>query len=117
MGAGWEIVVDNHQELRYNRDDRSAADRSMLSGMAPDETRDSLIWSQNRTLFPPVVGHDQGFRAELARALIQFVLANPLVDVALIGMRSPERVEQNVAICEAVDGRVDIAELYRWYVS
>ena len=34
------------------------------------------------------------------RALIQFVLSNPLVDVALIGMRSAKRVEENVAICE-----------------
>lgn len=49
-------------------------------------------------------------------ALIQFVLSNPLVDVALIGMRSPERVIQDVEICENEEGRVDIDELYHWYV-
>lgn len=50
------------------------------------------------------------------RALIQFVLSNPLVDVALIGMRSPERVEENVEICEDLDGRVDIAAIHTRYV-
>jgi hypothetical protein len=45
------------------------------------------------------------------------VFSNPLVDVALIGMRTPERVEQNVAICEAVEERIDIGELYHWYVD
>jgi predicted dehydrogenase len=65
MGHGWEVIVDNHQEVRYNRDDRSAADRSSLAGMRLDSARDSLVWSQNRTMFPPVVYNDQGFRAEI----------------------------------------------------
>jgi aryl-alcohol dehydrogenase-like predicted oxidoreductase len=54
---------------------------------------------------------------DYTRALIQFVFSNPLVDVALIGMRSPERVEQNVAICEATEERIDIGELYHWYMD
>jgi aryl-alcohol dehydrogenase-like predicted oxidoreductase len=54
---------------------------------------------------------------DYTRALIQFVLSNPLVDVALIGMRTPQRVAENVAICDAVDERIDIGELYHWYVS
>lgn len=53
---------------------------------------------------------------DYTRALIQFVLSNPLVDVALIGMRSPERVAENVAICEDLDGRVDIAAIHTRYV-
>jgi predicted aldo/keto reductase-like oxidoreductase len=53
---------------------------------------------------------------DYTRALIQFVLSNPLVDVALIGMRSPERVIQNVDICEHPGERVSIDELYTWYV-
>ncbi len=53
---------------------------------------------------------------DYTRALIQFVLSNPLVDVALIGMRTAGHVAQNVAICEAVHERIDISELYRWYV-
>jgi predicted aldo/keto reductase-like oxidoreductase len=54
---------------------------------------------------------------DYTRALIQFVLSNPLVDVALIGMRTPQRVAENAAICDAVDERIDIGELYHWYVS
>jgi aryl-alcohol dehydrogenase-like predicted oxidoreductase len=54
---------------------------------------------------------------DYTRPLIQFVLSNPLVDVALIGMRTPERVAENAAICDAVDERIDIGELYHWYVS
>lgn len=49
-------------------------------------------------------------------ALIQFVLSNPLVDVALIGMRSAGRVDQNVTIAEDVAGRIDLDELFAWYV-
>jgi len=49
-------------------------------------------------------------------ALIQFVLSNPLVDVALVGMRSPELVVQNVKIVDDLAGRVDIDEVHRRYV-
>ena len=54
---------------------------------------------------------------DYTRALLQFVLSNPLVDVALVGMRTAERVEQNAAICNAAEERIDIGELYRWYVT
>jgi predicted aldo/keto reductase-like oxidoreductase len=46
-------------------------------------------------------------------ALIRFVLSNPLVDVALAGMRSPERVRQNVAIVNDMAGRIDLKALHR----
>ena len=48
-------------------------------------------------------------------ALVQFVLSNPLVDVALVGMRTVERVEQNVAICNDIGGRIDIAAIHGKY--
>lgn len=50
------------------------------------------------------------------RALIQFVLSNPLVDVALIGMRSAQRVVENVEICEDLEGRIDIDRMHTRYV-
>ena len=49
-------------------------------------------------------------------ALIQFVLSNPLVDVALIGMRTAQRVEQNVKIANDMSGRIDIAKMHTRYV-
>ncbi|MDR3247214.1 MAG: aldo/keto reductase [Treponema sp.] len=50
-------------------------------------------------------------------ALIQFVFSNPLVDVVLVGMRSPERVRQNVAIANDIAGRVDIRAVHKRGVS
>ena len=49
-------------------------------------------------------------------ALIQFQLSCPLVDVALVGMRSPERVRQNVTLVERGPGRVVIEELFKRYL-
>lgn len=45
-------------------------------------------------------------------ALIQFVLSCPCVDVALLGMRSVQRVEQNVAIANDLTGRIDIGSMH-----
>jgi aryl-alcohol dehydrogenase-like predicted oxidoreductase len=50
-------------------------------------------------------------------ALIQFVFSNPLVDVVLVGMRSPERVQQNVAIANNLAGRIDLKLLHRRSVA
>lgn len=49
-------------------------------------------------------------------ALIQFVLSNPLVDVALVGMRTAQEVEENVQLCENVAGRIDMTKLHEKYV-
>jgi len=49
-------------------------------------------------------------------ALLQFVLSDPLVDVALIGMRTPEEVEANFTVLNDLDGRIDIEEMHRKYV-
>jgi aryl-alcohol dehydrogenase-like predicted oxidoreductase len=53
---------------------------------------------------------------DYTRALIQFVLSNPLVDVALIGMRTAKRVIENVEICNDTAGRIDLARLHTRYV-
>lgn len=49
-------------------------------------------------------------------ALIQFVFSNPLVHVALIGMRTATEVAQNVAICNDTSGRIDLEKLHAKYV-
>lgn len=49
-------------------------------------------------------------------ALLQFVLSNPLVDVALVGMRTVDEVERNVAIAHDLEGRIDIGALHAKYV-
>jgi aryl-alcohol dehydrogenase-like predicted oxidoreductase len=54
---------------------------------------------------------------DYSAALIQFVLSNPLVDVALVGMRSVDHVERNVAIANDLSGRIDLASLHGKYVD
>jgi uncharacterized protein len=49
-------------------------------------------------------------------ALLQFVLSNSMVDVALVGMRDVEIVEANVRICEDLSGRIDLRNLHAKYV-
>jgi uncharacterized protein len=49
-------------------------------------------------------------------ALIQFQLSNPLVDVALVGMRHAFEVEANVRICDDLAGRIDLDALHQRYV-
>jgi len=48
-------------------------------------------------------------------ALVQFVLSNPLVDVALVGMRDPGVVEANADLVADTDGRIDIEALFERY--
>lgn len=49
-------------------------------------------------------------------ALLQFVLSNKLVDVALVGMRTPDEVERNIAVLNDTAGRVDLEEIHRKFV-
>jgi predicted aldo/keto reductase-like oxidoreductase len=49
-------------------------------------------------------------------ALLQFVLSNPMVDVALVGMRDAVLVEANVAIAEDMARRIDLEALHAKYV-
>lgn len=48
-------------------------------------------------------------------ALLQFVLSNELVDVALVGMRTVKEVERNVAIVNNRTERIDIGALHAKY--
>lgn len=50
-------------------------------------------------------------------ALIQFPLSNPLVNVALVGMRTVEEVEQNVATANDLESRVSLDWLHERYVN
>lgn len=50
-------------------------------------------------------------------ALLQFVLSNPLVDVALVGMRTPAEVQTNVDIAGDLARRIDLDWLHERYVG
>jgi predicted aldo/keto reductase-like oxidoreductase len=50
-------------------------------------------------------------------ALIQFVLSNPIVDVALLGMRTKEEVIENTAVCENMQGRIVLDKMHTHFVK
>ena len=56
-------------------------------------------------------------RVDLPKALLAFVLSNPFVDVAIIGMRSPARVDTNIAIADDESARLDLDEIHNRYVQ
>ena len=55
-------------------------------------------------------------RFDYTPALLQFVLSNPLVDVALVGMRETNIVHANVDICNDLSSRIDLDALHKKYV-
>jgi uncharacterized protein len=52
----------------------------------------------------------------LRRSLLGFVLSNPLVDCALVGMRTRQEVSNNVAACEDLSLRISLDKLHERYV-
>jgi aryl-alcohol dehydrogenase-like predicted oxidoreductase len=95
-------------------------------GYEPNRPFGSLLAAENRGLgitamrgatsgafqrWVKMIRPDDNF--DYTPALIRFVFSNPLVDVVLLGMRSPERVRQNVAIANDFAGRLDIRALHR----
>lgn len=47
--------------------------------------------------------------------LLRFVLSNPLVDTALVGMRDRETVRANVRIAGNAAGRIKLEAVHNWY--
>jgi hypothetical protein len=69
-----------------------------------------------------IVKQDRNRRRSKARidfdytpSLIQFVLSNKLVDVALVGMRTQDMVDSYVEIWRNENGRIDIDQLWNRY--
>ena len=53
---------------------------------------------------------------EVGRLLLNYVLSDPYVDVALVGMREPRFVDLNNKISDDVASRIDLAQLHERYV-
>ena len=53
---------------------------------------------------------------DVGRLLLNYVLSDPYVDVALIGMREPRFVDLNNAISDDVASRLDLAQVHERYV-
>jgi predicted aldo/keto reductase-like oxidoreductase len=52
----------------------------------------------------------------VGRLLLNYVLSDPYVDVALVGMREPRFMELNNEISDDVSSRIDLAQLHDRYV-
>jgi predicted aldo/keto reductase-like oxidoreductase len=61
-----------------------------------------------------IVRPDDDF--DYSPALLQFVLSNKLVDVALVGMRTPDEVDRNIAVLNDTAGRIDLEILHEKFV-
>ena len=72
----------------------------------------SGIFQHWARLLDPTLGQ----RVDVPRALLGFVLSNPLVDVAIVGMRSPARVDANVAVADDPASRIDLDAMHERYV-
>jgi len=53
---------------------------------------------------------------DVGRLLLNYVLSDPYVDVALMGVREPRFVELNNEISDDVDSRIDLEALHNRYV-
>jgi aryl-alcohol dehydrogenase-like predicted oxidoreductase len=70
-----------------------------------------LFQGTMRKAFPGVADS-----VDLDEFCLNYVLSNPLVDVALVGMRRPEEVERNSAVVDAAEKRFDLVALHhRFY--
>ena len=52
----------------------------------------------------------------MGRLLLNYVLSDPYVDVALVGVREPRFVELNNEISDDVASRIDLVKLHDRYV-
>jgi len=53
---------------------------------------------------------------DVGRLLLNYVLSDPYIDVALVGMREPRYVKINNAISDDVASRLDLAQVHERYV-
>jgi aryl-alcohol dehydrogenase-like predicted oxidoreductase len=54
---------------------------------------------------------------DVGRLLLNYVLSDPYVDVALVGMREPRYVKLNNAISDDLESRLDLAQVHERYAA
>ena len=84
-------------------------------GIALMRTFTGDAFSKWLKLTAPGIEQRQDYSA-LVKGLLTFALSNPLTDVAIVGMRSAALVEENCAICDDLDSRIDLNALFGYFV-
>lgn len=54
---------------------------------------------------------------QVHRLLLQYVLSNPYIDVAIVGMRRAEEAEANNAVSDDLSGRFDMTDLHHRFAD
>jgi len=60
---------------------------------------------------------DPDAHPDVHRLLLSYVLSNPYVDVAIVGMRRAAEVDGNIAVCDDLGLRFDLADLHDRFVA
>jgi len=111
-------------QLRYNLMYQQACDYVSNRGVMVDAKARNLGVAVMRPLtsgtFQKLVRTacpDLGAPLDVHRLLLTYVLSNPDVDVALVGMRRPAEVDGNIAICDDLASRFDLADLHHRFAG
>ena len=109
-------------QVQYNLLFQHPSDRSWQCGSMHDAERNGLGIVVMRTATSGIFQRwvrtvNPANTFDYTPALIQTVLSNELVDVALIGMRTTDIVEQNVAIANDLSGRIDLDYIHNRYAD
>jgi hypothetical protein len=86
-------------------------------GIIAMRTLTSGIFQKWMGKYFPEVMTELSFQKRLNHALLAFLLSNPLIDAALVGMCSVGEVEENVQTCENKEIRVDLDWLHERYIN
>lgn len=109
MQIQYSIMYQGAHDLEWNQGIMPMAEELGI-GIITMRTMTSGRFHRLASLALPELSPDRA--NEIA---LQYVLSNPLVDVALIGMTNPEMVETNSQISEDTGGRIDLAAIHYPY--
>ena len=116
IATGEFDVMQIHYNLMYQSTCDAFGDR----GVIPDAKRQGmgivLMRSTTSGAFPKLMRHCFGKEMEgvdLDGFLLNFVLSNPMVDSALMSLKSVEDVTWANAVSDDVDARLDLREIYK----
>jgi uncharacterized protein len=112
MQVCYNLIFQHPYEPSQQRGVMYAADAQRMGIAVMRPLTSGIFQRWLRGIHPDVDRH-----VDLPKALLTFVLSNPLTDVAIVGMRSPERVEANCAIADDLPARIDIGRLHAWYAG
>jgi aryl-alcohol dehydrogenase-like predicted oxidoreductase len=112
MQVCYNVIFQHPYEPSQRRGVMYAAEAQQMGIVVMRPLTSGVFQRWLRGVYPDVDRH-----VDLAKAALSFVLSNPLTDVAIVGMRSPGRVEQNCAIAADSSARIDIQQLHAWYAD